>query len=137
MLFRSEQVAHHLPQARCVADADPGGGLHAELDPLPAGLEQQVELANDVAGEPLELHLLQVKHHPARFALRQIKKIVEESAQSYEHPEEVIRWYYAQPQRLQEVEGVAIEDNVVAWALSASKVVEKPIAFDELMGHKA
>ena len=67
----------------------------------------------------------------------QIKKIVEESAQSYEHPEEVIRWYYAQPQRLQEVEGVAIEDNVVAWALSASKVVEKPIAFDELMGHKA
>lgn len=67
----------------------------------------------------------------------QIKKIVEESAQSYEHPEEVIRWYYAQPQRLQEVEGVAIEDNVVAWALSASKVVEQPIAFDELMGHKA
>lgn len=67
----------------------------------------------------------------------QIKKIVEESAQSYEHPEEVIRWYYAQPQRLQEVEGVAIEDNVVTWALSASKVVEKPIAFDELMGHKA
>ncbi len=67
----------------------------------------------------------------------QIKKIVEDSAQSYEHPEEVIRWYYAQPQRLQEVEGVAIEDNVVAWALSASKVVEKPIAFDELMGHKA
>lgn len=67
----------------------------------------------------------------------QIKKIVEESAQSYEHPEEVIRWYYAQPQRLQEVEGVAIEDNVVAWALSASKVVEKPVAFDELMGHKA
>lgn len=67
----------------------------------------------------------------------QIKKIVEESAQSYEHPEEVIRWYYAQPQRLQEVEGVALEDNVVAWALSASKVVEKPIAFDELMGHKA
>ena len=67
----------------------------------------------------------------------QIKRIVEESAQSYEHPEEVIRWYYAQPQRLQEVEGVAIEDNVVAWALSASKVVEKPIAFDELMGHKA
>jgi trigger factor len=34
----------------------------------------------------------------------------------------VIRWYYAQPQRLQEVEGVAIEDNVVAWALSAPRL---------------
>ena len=78
-----------------------------------------------------------VKVNKLRAQPDQIKKIVEESAQSYEHPEEVIRWYYAQPQRLQEVEGVAIEDNVVAWALSASKVVEKPIAFDELMGHKA
>ncbi len=67
----------------------------------------------------------------------QIKTIVDEAAQSYEHPEEVVRWYYAQPQRLAEIEGVAIEDNVVAWALSSSKVVDKPIAFDELMGQKA
>ncbi len=67
----------------------------------------------------------------------QIKTIVEETAQSYEHPEEVIRWYYAQPQRLAEIEGVAIEDNVVAWALSSARVVDKTVAFDELMGHKA
>jgi len=67
----------------------------------------------------------------------QVKLIVEEAAQSYEHPEEVIRWYYAQPQRLAEIEGVAIEDNVVAWALSSAKVVDKAVAFDELMGQKA
>jgi len=67
----------------------------------------------------------------------QVKTIVEEAAQSYEHPEEVIRWYYAQPQRLSEIEGVAIEDNVVAWALSSAKVVDKAVAFDELMGQKS
>ncbi len=67
----------------------------------------------------------------------QVKAIVEESAQSYEHPEEVVRWYYAQPQRLAEIEGVAIEDNVVAWALSSAKVVDKPVVFDELMGQKS
>ena len=67
----------------------------------------------------------------------QVKAIVEEAAQSYEHPEEVIRWYYAQPQRLSEIEGVAIEDNVVAWALSSAKVVDKAVAFDELMGQKS
>ena len=67
----------------------------------------------------------------------QVKAIVEESAQSYEHPEEVVRWYYAQPQRLAEIEGVAIEDNVVAWALATAKVVDKAIAFDELMGQKS
>ena len=67
----------------------------------------------------------------------QVKAIVEEAAQSYEHPEEVVRWYYAQPQRLSEIEGVAIEDNVVAWALSCAKVVDKAVVFDELMGQKA
>lgn len=67
----------------------------------------------------------------------QVKAIVEEAAQSYEHPEEVVRWYYAQPQRLAEIEGVAIEDNVVAWALSSAKVVDKAVVFDELMGQKS
>ena len=67
----------------------------------------------------------------------QLKAIVEEAAQSYEHPEEVVRWYYAQPQRLAEIEGLALEDNVVEWALSCAKVVDKPIAFDDLMGRNA
>ena len=49
----------------------------------------------------------------------------------------MVRWYYAQPQRLAEVEGVAIEDNVVAWALSSAKVVDKSVDFDELMGQKS
>ena len=75
-----------------------------------------------------------VKAHGLQAKSDQIKAIVDEAAESYEHPEEVVRWYYAQPQRLSEIEGVAIEDNVVAWALSSAKVIDKPIAFDELMG---
>jgi len=67
----------------------------------------------------------------------QVKAIVEDAAQSYEHPEEVVRWYYAQPQRLAEIESVAVEDNVVAWALASAKVVDKAMAFDELMGQKS
>ena len=75
-----------------------------------------------------------VKAHGLQAKSDQIKALVDEAAESYEHPEEVVRWYYAQPQRLSEIEGVAIEDNVVAWALSSAKVIDKPIAFDELMG---
>ncbi len=67
----------------------------------------------------------------------QVKALVEETAQSYEHPEEVVRWYYAQPQRLGDVEGVAIENNVVAWVLGKAKVSDKAAVFDELMGQKA
>jgi trigger factor len=77
-----------------------------------------------------------VKVHELHAKADQVRAIVDEAAQSYEHPEEVVRWYYAQPQRLTEIEGVAIEDNVVTWALASAKVVDKPVDFDELMGHK-
>ena len=65
----------------------------------------------------------------------QIKAIVQEAAENYEHPEEVVRWYYAQPQRIAEIESVAIENNVVDWALSKARVSDKTVTFDELMGH--
>ena len=65
-----------------------------------------------------------------------LRAMVEENAQSYEHPEEVIRWYYAQPQRLGEVEGLVMESNVVEWVLGKAKVTDKAAGFDELMGQK-
>ncbi len=77
-----------------------------------------------------------VKTEKLQATPEQVRAMVEENAQSYEHPEEVIRWYYAQPQRLQEVEGVAIENNVVAWVLGKAKVTDKAAVFDELMGQK-
>jgi len=77
-----------------------------------------------------------VKTEKLQATPEQIRAMVEETAQSYEQPEEIIRWYYAQPQRLGEVEGVAIESNVVEWVLGKAKVTEKAAAFDELMGQK-
>lgn len=77
-----------------------------------------------------------VKTEKLQATPEQVKAMVEETAQSYEQPEEVVRWYYAQPQRLQEVEGVAIENNVVAWVLGKAKVTDKVAVFDELMGQK-
>ena len=77
-----------------------------------------------------------VKTEKLHATPEQVRAMVEEGAQSYEQPDEVIRWYYAQPQRLQEVEGVAIENNVVEWVLSKAKVTDKAEVFDELMGQK-
>ena len=64
----------------------------------------------------------------------QIRAAIEEVAQSYEYPEEVTRWYYKEPQNMADVEGMVTEDNVVEWALSNARVVDRAIAFDELMG---
>ena len=77
-----------------------------------------------------------VKGNALHAKPEQVRALIDEQAESYEKPEEVVRWYYAQPQRLAEIEGVVIEDNVVEWALSSAKVLDKAIAFDELMGHR-
>ena len=67
----------------------------------------------------------------------QVKALVQEAAQTYEQPEAVIRWHYEKPERLREFEALAVEANVVQWALGRAKVVDKPTAFAELMGTTA
>jgi len=74
-----------------------------------------------------------VKTEQLQATPEQVRTMVEEMAASYEQPEEVVRWYYAQPQRLSDVEGVAIESNVVEWVLGKAKVTDKAAVFDELM----
>lgn len=66
----------------------------------------------------------------------QVRAVVEEQAQSYEHPAEVVKWFYQSPERLRDIESMVLEDNVVAWALSTAKVEDKAVTFDELMENK-
>jgi trigger factor len=67
----------------------------------------------------------------------QVRAMVNEFAKSFEQPDEVVRWYYADPVRLDEPFGMATEENVVAWVLERAKVKEKKTSFDELMGNQA
>ncbi|WP_164741985.1 trigger factor [Neisseria meningitidis] len=64
----------------------------------------------------------------------QIKAVVANFAESYEDPQEVIDWYYAEPSRLQAPTSLAIESNVVDFVLGKAKVNEKALSFDEVMG---
>jgi trigger factor len=64
----------------------------------------------------------------------EVRAMVEQEAQTYESPAEVVKWFYMQPQRLSEMEGAALEANVVKWVLSKAKVADKEIPFDDLMG---
>ena len=67
----------------------------------------------------------------------QLRSLIEQESQSYERPDEVVRWFYTQPERLSEMEGLALENNVVEWVLSKAKVTDKAMSFDELMGSAA
>jgi trigger factor len=63
----------------------------------------------------------------------QVRAVIEEQAQSFEQPQEMVRWYYQQADRLAEVEAVVLEDNVVAWALQQAKVEDLSTPFQDLM----
>ena len=75
-----------------------------------------------------------VRDHELHAKPEQIRAHIEELAASYERPEDVVRWYYGDNQRLAEVEAVVIEANVAEFVLSKAKVTEKAITFEELMG---
>ena len=67
----------------------------------------------------------------------EVRALIEAESQSYEHPAEVVKWFYTQPQRLSEMEGLALESNVVSWVLAKAKVEDITVAFDDLMGGTA
>jgi len=107
-------------------------GVKAEEAPLPLDLfaaqaERRVRLGL-LVGELVRAKGLQPRPD-------QIRKLVEELAQSYEKPQEVVNWYLSDRKRLAELEAAALEDNVTRWVLEQARVIEEPVAFDELMGH--
>jgi trigger factor len=100
--------------------------------PMPAEMfEQQARRRVNLGLILAEL----VKAQQLQPKAEQVRAAVEEQAQSYEQPQELVRWYYQQPDRLREIESMALEENVVEWALAKAKIEDKPIAFDELMGN--
>jgi len=106
-------------------------GVKAQGGALPSDMfreqaERRVRLGL-VISEVVKTHGLQAKPD-------QVRSVVEEFSQSYEHPQEVVKWYYAAPERLRDAEGLALEENVVAWVQSLAKVVDKTVDFDEFMG---
>jgi trigger factor len=64
----------------------------------------------------------------------QVKAQIEDFAQSYEDPKEVLKYYYSDRRRLGEIEALVLEENVVNYVLGKAKVSSKDVAFDELMG---
>ena len=74
-----------------------------------------------------------VKQNELKAKPEQIRAIVEEHAESFEDPQQMVRWYYGEASRLQEVEGMVLEDNVVEWAAKSMDVTAVTKEFDEIM----
>lgn len=74
-----------------------------------------------------------VQKHDLRAKPDQVRALVEDYAQSYDEPEDVVRWFYANPNQLQEIENLILEENVVSWTMDQAKIADQAIPFNELM----
>jgi trigger factor len=122
------EVARMIESAR--ADLKKRGIKDAEKAPIPEEIfkpqaERRVRLGLAVA-ELVRVNNLQAKPD-------QLQAHIEEMAQSYEKPAEVVRWYLSDRSRMAEVEGIVIENNVTDFVLAKAKVTDKLVPFDELM----
>lgn len=104
---------------------------------IPKGVQLPTDMFAERATKRVKLGLILaelVKKHDLQAKPEQVKALVQEQAQSYEHPEEVVRWYSSDPARLREVENLVLEDNVVAWVMASAKLSDQAVTLNELMG---
>ena len=106
---------------------------------IPKGMGLPTDLFIERAQKRVKLGLVLselAKQHDVSAKPEQVKALIDEYAQSFEQPEQVVRWYAADQGRMQEAANLVLEDNVVAWVHEHAKVVDKPATFDELMGNE-
>jgi len=62
-----------------------------------------------------------------------VRTLVEEMAESYEKPEEVVKWYYSDKEQLANIEALALEESVIDMVVNAAKVSEANVSYEEAL----
>jgi trigger factor len=139
MKLLSDKTELQVPQSLVAMEAE-RLLQQAQKDAAARGLKElpvPADMFNEQASRRVRLGIILaevVKTQGLSTKPEQVRALVEELAQSYEEPEQVVNWYFENPERLQEVETLALEENVVAWAVTQAKVEDVPTSFDDLMG---
>ena len=62
-----------------------------------------------------------------------VRSTIEDMAKSYERPEDVVAWYYSDESRLNEVQQMVLEDQVVERLVGQAKVSDETVNFNDVM----
>jgi trigger factor len=62
-----------------------------------------------------------------------VREQVEEIASQYETKDEVVDYYYNNPQQLQQVEALVLENQVVDFLLAQADVSDEKLSYEELI----
>jgi len=105
-----------------------GAGQNFDLGMLPAELfEGQATRAVKLALVLGEL----IKQKEVKADGARVRSAIEEMAEPYENPEQVISWYYENQQMLQQVEAMVLEDQVVDLILEQATITDEPMSYED------
>lgn len=62
-----------------------------------------------------------------------VRKLVEELAESYEQPQEVVKWYYSNKDQLAQIEAMALEESVIDHILGKARVTETTCSYEDAL----
>ena len=103
-----------------------------------ANVQLEPEMFQEQAKRGVALRLILgelVVKNALHATAEQIRAMVDQFAVSFEQPDQVVKWYYADVKRLDEPAALATEENVVTFVTSAAKVTNKKVKFDDFMGN--
>ncbi|HYQ37505.1 MAG TPA: trigger factor [Pseudomonas sp.] len=119
-------IGNEVNRLRVQAVQQFGGNINPEQ--LPAELfEEQAKrrvLLGLVVAEVVKQ--FEIKPDEAR-----VRAMIEEMASAYQEPEQVVAWYYKNPQQLDEVRSVVLEEQVVDTVLQKANVTDKQVSYEE------
>lgn len=67
----------------------------------------------------------------------QVRAVIESMSQSYERPEDVINWYYADESRLNDVRHIVLENQAIDWVMTQVQTGEENLTFNEVMNQNS
>ena len=103
-----------------------------------ANVQLEPEMFQEQAKRGVALRLILgelVVKNALHATAEQIRAMVDQFAVSFEQPDQVVKWYYADVKRLDEPAALATEENVVTFVTLAAKVTNKKVKFDDFMGN--
>ena len=119
-------IGNEVNRLRVQAVQQFGGNIKPEQ--LPAELFEEQAKRRVLLGLVVAEVVKQFEIKPDEERVRQL---IEEMASAYQEPEQVVAWYYKNPQQLDEVRSVVLEEQVVDTVLQKANVTDKQVSYED------
>jgi trigger factor len=129
VMVRQEAEAMRDHSKAALAQRGQAGNMELPLDLYEDQAKRRVSLGL-IVSQVVRDNGIEVDHDRVRAR-------VEASASGYEHPQEVIDYYYSDQHRLAGVQNLVLEEQVVDWVLEQVQVNDQATRFDELLNQPA